>query len=104
VKVIEIGWKKIPRLTISRFCFFFLEVVLMLSVRFPLRKFCTDGALWPIKGFSFTGPYLIGLPLVLISGGDVSISCRKNNDELIKDEDRRIERNDISKGKFIIPH
>jgi hypothetical protein len=56
----------------------------VLSVHFPFKKFCTDGALWPIRGFSVTGLYLIGLPLALMSGGGVSISCKKNDDELIK--------------------
>jgi hypothetical protein len=58
---------------------FFLEVVLVASIHFPFTIFCTEGSLWPIKGFSITRQYLIGLPLALVSGGDVSINCKGNN-------------------------
>jgi hypothetical protein len=84
-------------------CLFFLEVVLVLSVCFPFRNFCTNGALWPIRGFSVTGPYLIVLPLVLVCGGDVSINCKENNDKLIKGKDRCITGSCVSKKKLRIP-
>lgn len=60
-------------------CLFFLKVVLMVSVCFLFMNFCTKGALWLIRGFSVIGQYLIGLPLALISEGDVSINCKGDN-------------------------
>jgi hypothetical protein len=78
-------------------CLFFLEVVLVVTGRFPFRNFYIDGALWPIRGFSIIGQYLIGLPLVLICGGNVSINCEKDNSTLTRSRNRYLMKNSDSK-------
>lgn len=87
---------------------FFLEVVLVASIHFPFTIFFTEGALWAIRGFSITRQYLIGLPLALVGGGNVSINCKGNystsiskNRYTMRDSDsKKVERYLIGGGVY----
>lgn len=56
------------------FLFFLKVMVLVLRIRFPLMNSFKDGASQPIKGLSVTKTQMIGWPLVLLIGSDISNS------------------------------